>query len=237
MDFGSVKQIFIPVNGVSTEVIKVEDSNGNVLWQKSRLPSEYQEVEYIESNGGQHINTGVNVRDYDQNLYIELVAHIMSNTGCQGLSYRMAGGRFWFSLPEMDTSVVYLQCGAGNWATLPNRHSKETYKINSKTGECRVGANNVVINPTSFVADAGTLADRGTLYLFASHDWGYNDTANYMNERLYSLVIKNATTDALIRDFVPCYRKSDNEAGLYDLVTNTFYTNAGSGSFLVGGDV
>lgn len=40
--------------------------------------------------------------------------------------------------------------------------------------------------------------------------------------------------NTLIRDFIPCYRKSDNEVGLYDIVGNQFYTNSGSGEFLYG---
>ena len=36
----------------------------------------------------------------------------------------------------------------------------------------------------------------------------------------------------LMRDLIPCYRKSDGEAGMYDSVTNTFFTNAGTGAFL-----
>ena len=41
----------------------------------------------------------------------------------------------------------------------------------------------------------------------------------------------------LVRDFVPCYRKSDNVIGLYDAVNNILYTNAGSGTFTKGGDI
>jgi hypothetical protein len=37
--------------------------------------------------------------------------------------------------------------------------------------------------------------------------------------------------------FVPCYRKSDNVAGIYDLYTSTFYVNNGTGTFVVGPDV
>lgn len=43
--------------------------------------------------------------------------------------------------------------------------------------------------------------------------------------------------NVLIRDFIPCYRKSDNEIGLYDLVTETFYTNKGTGTFLKGNNI
>lgn len=41
----------------------------------------------------------------------------------------------------------------------------------------------------------------------------------------------------LERDFIPCYRKSDNEIGMYDLVYREFYTNQGSGTFEKGADV
>lgn len=36
----------------------------------------------------------------------------------------------------------------------------------------------------------------------------------------------------LVADFVPCYRKSDNKPGMYDLVTNEFFSNQGTGQFL-----
>lgn len=41
----------------------------------------------------------------------------------------------------------------------------------------------------------------------------------------------------LICDLLPCYRKSDLEVGLYDVINNVFYPNAGSGTFTVGADV
>ena len=43
--------------------------------------------------------------------------------------------------------------------------------------------------------------------------------------------------DVLVREFVPCYRKSDNEIGLFDIVNGVFYTNDGDGTFLKGNNV
>lgn len=40
--------------------------------------------------------------------------------------------------------------------------------------------------------------------------------------------------DSLIADFVPCYRKSDNKAGLYDLISEMFYNSDGSNDFISG---
>lgn len=37
--------------------------------------------------------------------------------------------------------------------------------------------------------------------------------------------------DVLVRDMIPCYRKSDNEIGFFDRVNKVFYTNLGAGDF------
>ena len=53
--------------------------------------------------------------------------------------------------------------------------------------------------------------------------------------KLYTLNI-SANGNHII-DLVPCYRKSDDEIGMYDLVRKQFYTNAGTETFLKGADV
>lgn len=55
--------------------------------------------------------------------------------------------------------------------------------------------------------------------------------------RLYSFKIYSNYTN-LVRDYYPCYRKSDGVAGLYDIITNTFISNAISGAnFPIGSNV
>lgn len=58
---------------------------------------------------------------------------------------------------------------------------------------------------------------------------------DYYTGRIYSL--KFIYDGDIVRDFVPCYRISDNVAGMYDMANGVFYTNSGSGSFTVGPDV
>jgi len=50
--------------------------------------------------------------------------------------------------------------------------------------------------------------------------------------RLY--YFKIYVNDILQRDFIPCYRNADQTIGLYDLISNTFFENAGSGVFIPG---
>ena len=45
------------------------------------------------------------------------------------------------------------------------------------------------------------------------------------------------TYNTVVRNFIPCYRESDNKPGLYDLVNNEFYTNQGTGDFDKGNDI
>lgn len=75
-----------------------------------------------------------------------------------------------------------------------------------------------------------TSVTSNALYLFCLNG---NGTAGYYSHfALEYLQITQGTS--VIHDYVPCYRKADNVAGLYDLVTGTFLTNAGSGTFAVG---
>lgn len=41
----------------------------------------------------------------------------------------------------------------------------------------------------------------------------------------------------IVREYIPCYRKSDGEIGLYEKFTRTFLTNIGSGTLTKGADV
>lgn len=43
--------------------------------------------------------------------------------------------------------------------------------------------------------------------------------------------------EEIIREYIPCYRKSDGEIGLYEKYTGQFLANQGSGTFTVGADI
>ena len=66
------------------------------------------------------------------------------------------------------------------------------------------------------------------LTIFALND-AVDGVVENSNTKLYSLKIYDS--NKLVRDFVPCYRNSDQVLGLYDTVENKFYTNNGTGNF------
>ena len=66
------------------------------------------------------------------------------------------------------------------------------------------------------------------MYIFAFNEAG--DARLFSKSRIYSFRVKE--NDTLIRNYIPCLRKSDKKPGFYETVTGKFYTNAGSGEFL-----
>ena len=71
-----------------------------------------------------------------------------------------------------------------------------------------------------------------TAYMFVDRELRFSTLKNF--DLSYCKIYENWT---LIRDFVPCYRKSDNVIWLYDLVNNQFYTNSWSWTFTKWPDV
>lgn len=79
--------------------------------------------------------------------------------------------------------------------------------------------------------------------LFAITD-DVGDPSNFANARIKHARFFKTTTGQLVMDLVPCYRKTDNVIGMYDLCGNicpltdtAFFINSGSGAFTKGNDV
>ena len=79
-----------------------------------------------------------------------------------------------------------------------------------------------------------TFTAPGALEIFASLN---GSTKGYLpcSAKIYSLQVYD--NDTLVRDFVPVYRVSDKVAGLYDKLNDKFYTNSGTGTFIVGSEI
>ena len=74
----------------------------------------------------------------------------------------------------------------------------------------------------------------GNENLFGINNGGTN---SQQTGDIYFYGFKAYTGVTLVRDLIPCYRIADNEIGMYDIVNDVFYTNAGTGTFTKGADV
>jgi hypothetical protein len=73
--------------------------------------------------------------------------------------------------------------------------------------------------------------EQNPIYLFATS--GYYESLYNSKGRIYYVKIY-VDSENLSFNGIPARRDSDGELGLYDTVTNTFFTNAGSGEFIAG---
>ena len=62
------------------------------------------------------------------------------------------------------------------------------------------------------------------------------DLQKKLRGRIYSCKMYDQN-EVLVRDYVPCYRKSDGKSGMYDLVNDVFYSSATNTDFNLGPDV
>lgn len=188
-----------------------------------RLPDEYQEVEYIQSTGTQYINTNYKITP---NTEIIVDGMIIGN------GYFATAGRAGYYMSGIygnsSTSKICAKWRNGASSNL-------TIATSEDIGENR---HTFKLNKTAFYMDNVNIGDFNSTYNFSATDdiyiFGLGEVSMSVG-RLYSMTISD--NGVLVRKLIPCYRKSDNEIGLYDLANNVFYINTGTGTFLMGTEV
>lgn len=184
---------------------------------KKTVPAGYTELAYIQTTGTQFIRTGV--YGYADGSYVrghrwELDMEFTRSDVRQLMGYGPYGGEYW----GVAASGVYegMSVVAGKRDTIVHDYSGGT-----------AGGNTLWVQNAS--RGAGSNMETSYEYTLFNLKWG-GDTGYWCYAKLYRCKCIQGTT--LIRDFVPAMRNSDGVIGLFDVVNNVFYTNAGSGSFL-----
>ena len=183
------------------------------------LPNGYTELEYIESTGTQYIDTKVKPT---VNTKFSFGVYMLEQTGdCiignslnDDNDYRIfnySGSIYW---DFKDSRIIGI---AGSF--LENTYFEFECGNNyvKKNGQQVLTGQNI----SAFIADAN-------IFVFS------NGASSGCSGRLYFLKILDG--ESLIRDFVPCVDPT-GAVGLYDLIGQTFYGNAGTGSFTAGPEV
>jgi hypothetical protein len=213
--------------------VKKELKNDYIGEYTGRLPSIYQEVEYIQSSWTQYINTWytpssntkVDLKISNWNIsssasyifwvYKNWVNNAFCITGNSTRPSWINGSLLWNT-----TGTALTSWWMGDWWA-------HTISLSS---------NWLYVDWTRIATVSWTFTATGNMFIFNNYK---TDGSVISTERgafkLYYFKIYNSWT--LVRDFIPCYRKSDSVIWLYDLVNNKFYTNAGSWTFTKWPDV
>lgn len=238
-------RIKVMYNELSTSfVVPVEE-----LVRNSDLPSDYEQVTYIFGNGTQYITTNLISR-----LPMRVEARIRRGIGqpvigagdssvsnsrfflvafqhdyVDGSGTRIAS-RISDDMPSQPSSTesaaVY---GAWFYNRLVNIYQDVVYDVVSgvnSVGNSRVNTYITVDGKTASIERKAPT----TGYPFVFIKVPITSSIG----RLYIYAVKFYSGDTLLFDGVPCYRKSDGNAGIYDTVSGTFFGNSGTGEFLIG---
>lgn len=200
-----------------------------VYAKKSELPYEYQEVEYLESTGTQWIDT---MWIPQTPFAIEQEIEILDTDGDRYYGGVEENKYFIDHIRYYDTIQHYTRDNSGAYKL--NAFPKPNDKFKAKCvweNDKIYGYLNDELKYTNNYS--GIYNFTRTWYIFKLN----LDTFPYGGGKIRIFNYKITQNNTLVRNFIPCYRKSDNVAGMYDLVNGQFYTNQGTGSFIVGNDV
>lgn len=193
----------------------------------SGLPSGYTQLEYIQSTGTQHINTGF-VPSPDTRAVIDAQITAQAAASAAYLGERSGSGgtdKTAYELWSMRTGANISSDFFGN------RVSKTMSTIGTRVLIDKNKAS-VTINGSTITNSAAAGTATLPIFLLASNDKG---TATWgIAAKLYSCQLYDNGT--LARDFVPC-KNASGAVGLYDLVNAQFYANAGTGTFTAGPEI
>ena len=195
------------------------------------LPDGYTQVDYIESSGTQYIDTGF-IPNFNTEVELEFLhqqpnssgfiygSRIANNNNCHAFIL-FSGAKDYYPQFSNNASVVHL---SNTYPELALVNTK--YKV--KNGKNGFYVNNIQIKNYDGQTSLNSIYP---LYIFGLNEAGNLETRTAKARIYYFKIYDN---DILVRDFIPCYRNSDNEVGLYDIVNNVFYTNQGTGVFTYG---
>ena len=194
----------------------------------ARLPTEYLELEYVESTGVQSVDS-----DYVPSGNVVVDADF-AFTDPMTVQQRVFGtstgdGNFLTLTVYINSWNCYAWAykdGWGNWTSTEVPVTIDRKRLVLDGVDNTVTLVDVASGTTNHAAKIATThvkTARAPLRLFANISDG---TAIKENGRLrlYACAIHDATRTA-VRNFVPCRRLSDGEVGLYDTVTEAFFSD------------
>ena len=201
------------------------------------LPDEYVRLDYIESTGTQYINTGF--KPNPKTTRVETTFQVTDNTK---INQRLFGARKSYSDGETICNIFWNSQKMGNafrvdWV---GNASTVSSKFSLNTDITIVSENNkVIINDLEEYTSTTSKSDSYLDFPIYINNFTSNGQLEDNQQPAYAKwkTFKIYDNGTLVRDFVPCYRKNDNEIGLYDIVNKVFYTNSGAGTFSKGDDV
>ena len=183
-------------------------------------------VDYIESTGTQYIDTGYSAYKTKTEITFQFTSKGSANQYVMA-AWNDNNNRYYPAQLNVGTSEV-------NTADKSNNYTKlGSYDTNQHTVIYNDENNKVYFDGV----EKATISDLDTqttnsIFLFAVHT-SSGAAQEYFIGRIMSVKITDKETGTLVRDFKPC-KDTHGVYCLYDAVSNRYFYNAGTGSFIAG---
>ena len=191
------------------------------------IPSEYQQVEWIGSTGSQYllINSAPLKADH---IETEIACEFAWSDEYLVSGYTWNSGNNRFCMGGYYSQHFHFAFGGVGTNTPPTMAT--VYDNDFHTWTYENGVFEIVDKSDIVDVNARTYGDdrNRKIQIFKGYSRVLSGKIKYFIQKRNGEEIVN---------LVPCYRKSDQVIGMYDTVTQTFYTNQGSGTFTKGQDV
>ena len=191
------------------------------------LPEGYTRYAYIEASGTQFIDTEV-IPSNDTKLILDIEIHT-PGTDWRGVcgSRELVSGTLTnmfavFLTYETHPSPNMFHVNNGDSYTEFTPYTLSRYNI-------ELNDNVVTINGNVHEFEKVNITSTLSMYLFASNDGG--NPCHISDIRIYACEIFER--GIMVKNFIPCGNPS-GDVGLYDLVSNKFHNNKGTGNFVAG---
>lgn len=216
-----------------TVVTKNEDHTLYAVWKQK----EYQNVDYIGSNGNQYIELDYAAKTNTKiELDIEFIensnTHQANSSGAATIIGRATtnstnsfGANFGAGSNEYKQIFYWTDKGYAAGGVIHNK----TYSSVTERSTMILQSGSATFQGTTIETAVKPEDNEDNMVLLGSNSTGEITPFSRYNVRIYSFKIYEG--DTLIKNMIPVKRTSDQVLGLYDTINQTFYPSNGSQNF------
>lgn len=209
-------------DGELDKPVKLGQIDGLSTQETRILPEEYQQLEYIITDGFQTIDT-----NYKPNNNTRIITKFQyASATTDNSQYNTLFGIFSSSISDVAYNIRQFDYGYTRASYNTSRDIILDQSLNNSNLHVVDFNKNLLYLDGNLLKTFNEGVFQANTNLFIFNDRKNIESTGKTGGKMkmyYFIIYEN---NNIVRNFIPCYRKSDNTIGLYDLINNSFYTNS-----------
>lgn len=214
-----VKKKYVVVDGVTKKVKKKYVVVEN--FAPVSLPTGYTQVEYVESNGNQYVDTGLTPSATNNKIVLSFIPAASATGTILGSSAGASQDAI-----TITTREIWI-AGAKAFSKTYSTDAVNEFELQTVNGAYTLTCNGT----TTTASSSNAMPATANYYIFAQNQGG--SVTQKSSVKIYNAKIYKDGT--LVRNYVPC-KNASGVVGLYDLVNSSFISSATSTALAAGAE-